>query len=91
MNKDEIKQEQRRQKLSEIDHSIPAWEFQAMVTEYRQQLDTKLLTINEQQKDLKICVCIRKRPITKKELNKKDIDVLSIPNKDRCYCTFTES
>ncbi|CAF0863178.1 unnamed protein product [Rotaria sordida] len=77
-----VRQEQRRQKLSEVDHSIPAWEFQAMITEYRQQLDIKSLTINDPQKDLKICVCVRKRPITKKELNKKDIDVLTIPNKD---------
>ncbi|CAF2533829.1 unnamed protein product [Rotaria sp. Silwood2] len=76
------RQEERRQKLSEVDHSIPAWEFQAMIAEYRQQLDIKPLTINDSQKDLKICVCIRKRPITKKELNKKDIDVLTIPNKD---------
>jgi len=77
-----VRHEERRQKLSEVDHSIPAWEFQAMVSEYRQQYDIKYLTINDPQKDLKICVCVRKRPITKKELNKKDIDVLTIPNKD---------
>ncbi|CAF0941834.1 unnamed protein product [Adineta steineri] len=77
-----IKQDERRQKLSEVDQSIPAWEFQAMVSEYRQQLDVKLLAMNEPQKDLKICVCVRKRPITKKELSKKDIDVLTIPNKE---------
>jgi kinesin family protein 2/24 len=76
------KQDERRQKLSEVDQSIPAWEFQSMVSEYRQQLDVKLLQMNDPQKDLKICVCVRKRPITKKELNKKDIDVLTIPNKE---------
>ncbi|CAF2531021.1 unnamed protein product [Rotaria sp. Silwood2] len=76
------RQDERRQKLSEVDQSIPAWEFQAMVSEYRQQLESKLLTMNDAQKDLKICVCVRKRPITKKELNKKDIDVLTIPNKE---------
>ncbi|CAF1060448.1 unnamed protein product [Adineta ricciae] len=76
------RQDERRQKLSEVDQSIPAWEFQAMVSEYRQQLDVSVLTMNEPQKDLKICVCVRKRPITKKELSKKDIDVLTIPNKE---------
>jgi kinesin family protein 2/24 len=76
------RQDERRQKLSEVDTSIPAWEFQAMVSEYRQQLDVKLLNMSEPQKDLKICVCVRKRPITKKELGKKDIDVLTIPNKE---------
>ena len=53
-----------------------------MVNEYRQQLDVKLLTAQDQQKDLKICVCVRKRPITRNELNKKDIDVLTVPTKD---------
>ncbi|CAF0969636.1 unnamed protein product [Adineta ricciae] len=76
------KQEVRRQRLSEVDHTIPAWEFQAMINEYRQQLGMKHLTLNDQQKDLRITVCVRKRPITKKELNKKDIDVLTVPNKD---------
>lgn len=77
-----VKHEERRQKLSEIDQSIPAWEFHAMVNEYRQQYDIKHLTMNDALKDLKICVCVRKRPISKKELNKKDIDVLTVPNKD---------
>jgi kinesin family protein 2/24 len=77
-----VKQEERRHRLNEVDHSIPAWEFQAMITEYRQQYEITYLTINDQDKDLKICVCVRKRPITKKELNKKDIDVLTIPTKD---------
>ena len=76
------RQDERRQKISEIDQSIPAWEFQAMVNEYRQQLPIQILAMNDPQKDLKICVCVRKRPISKRELNKKDIDVLSIPNKD---------
>ena len=77
-----VKHEERRQKLSEVDHSIPAWEFQAMVNEYRREYEIKHLSLNDPQKDLRICVCVRKRPISKKELNKKDIDVLTIPNKD---------
>lgn len=77
-----IKQDERRQKISEVDHSIPAWEFQAMVNEYRQQFPIQPLTLKDPQKDLKICVCVRKRPITKRELNKKDIDVISVPNSE---------
>jgi kinesin family member 2/24 len=77
-----IEQDVRRQKLAEIDHSIPAWEFQAMVNDYRQAWPVELLTMSEPQKDLKVCVCVRKRPIFKRELNKKDIDVLSVPSKD---------
>uniref|UniRef100_A0A1I8IY00 Kinesin-like protein n=1 Tax=Macrostomum lignano TaxID=282301 RepID=A0A1I8IY00_9PLAT len=29
-----------------------------------------------------ICVCVRKRPLNKKELTKKEIDVVTIPNKE---------
>ena len=76
------KQDERRQKHSEVDQSIPAWEFQAMVTEYRQQLSIQPLIMKDPQKDLKICVCVRKRPITKRELNKKDIDVITVPNRE---------
>jgi len=53
-----------------------------MVNEYRQEYEMKYLNLNDAQKDLKICVCVRKRPITKRELNRKDIDVLTIPNKE---------
>ena len=33
------------------------------------------------QKDLRICVAVRKRPLNKRELAKKDNDVITIPNK----------
>jgi kinesin family member 2/24 len=34
--------------------------------------------------DLRICVCVRKRPINKIELSNEDIDVITMPNKDHC-------
>ena len=76
------KHDERRQKLAEEDHSIPAWEFQAMVNEYRSQLPIRILTMKDAQKSLKICVCVRKRPISKKEMNKRDIDVITIPSQE---------
>ena len=78
------KQEEKRQKLSEVDTSVPAWEFANMINEFRGQLDFTRLTNSEPVQDLRICVCVRKRPINKKEISKKDIDVITMPNKDHC-------
>lgn len=78
------KQEEKRQKLSEVDTTVPAWEFSNMINEFRAQLDFTRVTNSEPMQDLRICVCVRKRPINKKETSKKDIDVITMPNKDHC-------
>lgn len=78
------KQEEKRQKLSEVDTTVPAWEFSNMINEFRAQLDFTRVTTTEPVQDLRICVCVRKRPINKKETSKKDIDVITMPNKDHC-------
>jgi len=77
-------QEEKRQKINEIDTSVPAWEFANMISEFRATLDFTRVTANESVQDLRICVCVRKRPINKKEISKKDIDCLTMPNKDIC-------
>ena len=77
-------QEEKRQKLNEIDTSVPAWEFANMIAEFRATLDFTRVTQTELVPDLRICVCVRKRPINKKEIAKKDIDVITMPNKDVC-------
>ncbi len=78
------KQEEKRQKVHETDTSVPAWEFAHMINEYRNGLEFQRLTTSEPVQDLRIYVCVRKRPINKKETSKKDIDVLTVPNKDHC-------
>ncbi len=78
------KQEEKRQKVNETDTSVPAWEFAHMINEYRSGLEFQRLTTSEPVQDLRIYVCVRKRPINKKETSKKDIDVLTVPNKDHC-------
>ena len=60
------KQEEKRQKLSEVDTTVPAWEFSNMINEFRAQLDFTRVTTTEPVQDLRICVCVRKRPINKK-------------------------
>jgi hypothetical protein len=43
------------------------------------------------QKDLRICVAIRKRPLNKREIAKKDNDVITIPNSDHCLVHVPKS
>ncbi len=59
-------QEEKRQKIQEIDTSVPAWEFANMISEFRATLDFSRITSTEAVPDLRISVCVRKRPINKK-------------------------
>jgi kinesin family member 2/24 len=77
-------QEEKRQKINEIDTSVPAWEFSNMIDDFRSGLDFTRITNGEPIGDARISVCVRKRPINKKETSKKDIDVITMPNKDIC-------
>ena len=58
-----------------------------MILDYRSTLTYTPLTIanlHQHQNDLRICVVVRKRPLNKREIAKKDNDVITIPNKDHC-------
>lgn len=77
-------QEEKRKINDNVDTSVPAWEFSQMITEFRSHIDFQRLTNSEPVRDLRISVCVRKRPINKKETSKKDIDVITMPNKDYC-------
>ena len=65
-----------------IDTTNPNWEFEMMIKQYRNTLDYRPLTGGDAMEDHQICVCVRKRPMNKKETTKRDIDVVTIPNKD---------
>lgn len=43
------------------------------------------------EKDLRICVAVRKRPLNKREIAKKDNDVVTIANKDHCLVHVPKS
>ncbi|XP_076812891.1 kinesin-like protein KIF2A isoform X2 [Clavelina lepadiformis] len=58
------------------------WEFAIMIKEFRATLDMKPLTAADPVLDHRICVCVRKRPLNKKEINRKEIDVTTIPSKN---------
>ncbi|XP_041360178.1 kinesin-like protein KIF2A isoform X2 [Gigantopelta aegis] len=63
------------------DTSDPNWEFLSMIREYRSQLDYRPITGSDQIENHQICVCVRKRPLTKKENARKEIDVITLSNK----------
>ncbi|KAI1722728.1 kinesin motor domain-containing protein [Ditylenchus destructor] len=65
-----------------IDPGNPNWQFLSMIRDYQSQVDYRPLRIIDEVGENRICVCIRKRPINKKEIGKKEIEVITIPNKD---------
>ncbi|CAF4793529.1 unnamed protein product [Rotaria sp. Silwood1] len=71
--------------------------FGQMILDYRSTLTYTPITnsnMNQHkfdQKDLRICVAIRKRPLNKREIAKKDNDVITIPNKDHCLVHVPKS
>ncbi len=54
----------------------------ASFREYQEKLENQPLRVTDAVEDHKISVCIRKRPLNRKELTRKEIDVMTIPNRD---------
>ncbi|PAA58433.1 hypothetical protein BOX15_Mlig009493g3, partial [Macrostomum lignano] len=66
----------------DYDPSNPQFEFLQMIREFQSTLDYRPITNDTPIEIHQICVCVRKRPLNKKELTKKEIDVVTIPNKE---------
>ncbi|GLG97913.1 Kinesin-like protein [Gryllus bimaculatus] len=77
----ELKEE--KEVLMNIDPGNPNWEFLAMIREYRGNIEFRPLRETDPVEDHQITVCIRKRPLNKKELQRKEVDVISVPTKDQ--------
>uniref|UniRef100_A0AAQ4P266 Kinesin-like protein n=1 Tax=Gasterosteus aculeatus aculeatus TaxID=481459 RepID=A0AAQ4P266_GASAC len=75
-------QELREKRAQEVDTTIPNYEIMYMIRDFRASLDYRPLTTADLIEEHKICVCVRKRPLNKKELAMKDLDVITIPSKD---------
>ncbi|XP_051509705.1 kinesin-like protein KIF2A isoform X1 [Myxocyprinus asiaticus] len=75
-------QELREKKAQETDTTIPNYEILQMIRDFRASLDYRPLTTTDLIEEHRICVCVRKRPLNKKELTVKDLDVITIPSKD---------
>ncbi|KAM7106662.1 kinesin-like protein KIF2C [Ciconia maguari] len=89
MEKMKNKREEKRAQISEIrikraqefDSSCPNWEFARMIKEFRATLDCQPISITDPIEEHRICVCVRKRPLNKQELLKKECDVITVPSK----------
>ncbi|XP_052750244.1 kinesin-like protein Klp10A isoform X2 [Galleria mellonella] len=77
----ELKEE--KEALMNMDPGNPNWEFLAMIREYQSSIEFRPLTGNEPVEDHQITVCVRKRPLNKKEITKKEVDVISVPTRDQ--------
>ncbi|XP_049735058.1 kinesin-like protein KIF2C isoform X2 [Elephas maximus indicus] len=73
--------EMRIKRAQEYDSSFPNWEFARMIKEFRANLECHPLTMTDPIEEHRICVCVRKRPLNKQEVAKKEIDVISVPSK----------
>ncbi|NXP58573.1 KIF2C protein, partial [Chloropsis cyanopogon] len=89
MEKMRTKREEKRAQFSEIrikraqefDSTCPNWEFARMIKEFRATLNCQPLSISDPIEEHRICVCVRKRPLNKQELQKKECDVVTVPSK----------
>ncbi|XP_052253397.1 kinesin-like protein KIF2A isoform X3 [Dreissena polymorpha] len=66
----------------DYDTSDPNWQFAAMIKEFRAHLDYRPLTSSDPIVNHQICVCVRIRPLNKKEQGKKEVSVITVPNKE---------
>ncbi|XP_011314605.1 kinesin-like protein Klp10A isoform X2 [Fopius arisanus] len=77
----ELKEE--KEALMNLDPGNPNWEFLAMIREYQNSIDFRPLRESDAVEDHQITVCVRKRPLNRKEVNRKEVDVISVPSKDQ--------
>ncbi|XP_026799769.1 kinesin-like protein KIF2A isoform X2 [Pangasianodon hypophthalmus] len=75
-------QELREKRAQDIDASTPNYEIMCMIRDFRASLDYRPLTTADLIEEHRICVCVRARPLNKKEMSLKDLDVITIPSKD---------
>ncbi|XP_005050192.1 PREDICTED: kinesin-like protein KIF2C isoform X3 [Ficedula albicollis] len=89
MEKMKNKREEKRAQMSEIrikraqefDSTCPNWEFARMISEFRATLKCQPISISDPIEEHRICVCVRKRPLNRQELTKKECDVVTVPSK----------
>nr|XP_033182791.1 kinesin-like protein Klp10A isoform X3 [Bombus vancouverensis nearcticus] len=77
----ELKEE--KEALMNLDPGNPNWEFLAMIREYQNSIEFRPLRETDSVEDHQITVCVRKRPLNKKEIARKEVDVISVPSKDQ--------
>ncbi|XP_062849075.1 kinesin-like protein KIF2C isoform X2 [Trichomycterus rosablanca] len=61
------------------DMNRPNKQFYQMIEEYRETVEKVPLSLTDPVELHRICVCVRKRPLNKKETARKEIEVVTIP------------
>lgn len=80
--KQEAQKQEKIELMSNVEPGNPNWEFLGMIREYREQLTYKPISNHDETVDHQICVAVRKRPLNKREAQRKDVDVITVPSKD---------
>uniref|UniRef100_A0A1A7XMK9 Kinesin-like protein n=2 Tax=Iconisemion striatum TaxID=60296 RepID=A0A1A7XMK9_9TELE len=61
--------------------SRPNQKFYDMIQMFRETMEIAPVSTSDLVEPQKICVCVRKRPLNRQEVTKKEIDVVSVPGK----------
>ncbi|KAM4605268.1 kinesin-like protein KIF2C [Polymixia lowei] len=69
----------KRGKFGEVNR--PNQKFYLMIQDFRETLAITSVSPSDMVENHRICVCVRKRPLNRQEVNKKEIDVVSVPGK----------
>lgn len=68
-------------KRGKFGETRPNQKFYDMIQEFRETLEITPISTSEVVEPHRICVCVRKRPLNKQEIHRKEIDVVSVPGK----------
>ena len=71
-----------QEQLRNKDPGNPNWEFLQMILDYKEDLEFNPLQDGDPIANHQITVAIRKRPLSQKEIKKKEIDVVTVPTRD---------
>ncbi|XP_042218489.1 kinesin-like protein KIF2A isoform X4 [Homarus americanus] len=83
--KQQAEKKEEKEALMNLDPGNPQWEFLNMIREFRSQLEFRTLKDGDPLEEHQITVAVRKRPLNKKEQSKREIDVITIPNRNNLY------
>ncbi|CRK91245.1 CLUMA_CG004925, isoform A [Clunio marinus] len=78
----QLEMKEEKTALMNMDPGNPNWELAAMIREYQSTIDFRPLMDGQAVDDHQITVCVRKRPLSRKEIMKKELDVITVPTKD---------
>ncbi|XP_074032059.1 kinesin-like protein Klp10A isoform X2 [Leptinotarsa decemlineata] len=87
-NRDERRQRQADEKamkeqILHLEQNNPYWEFAQMIAECRKSMEFRPLRESDPIVENQITVCVRKRPLNEKEINRREVDVMSVPTKNQ--------